>query len=72
MLCEQLCDTISLYEIAKILCNKFNYNTDHINFTNQSSKVNDSYVCGKNDILKNKVGYEYRFNFESGIGDYLW
>ena len=63
--------TISLYEIAKILCNKFNYNTDHINFTNQSSKVNDSYVCGKNDILKNKVGYEYRFNFESGIGDYL-
>ena len=63
--------TISLNEIAKILCNKFNYDVKHIKFTNQTSKVNDTYVCGKNDVLKNEVGYEYKFNFKTGVNDYL-
>lgn len=63
--------TISLNEIAKTLCNKFNYDIKHIKFMNQPSKVNDAYVCGKNEILKNEVGYEYRYNFEAGVNDYL-
>lgn len=63
--------TISLYEIAKLLCNKFNYDINHIKITNQLSKVNDNYICGKNDILKNVIKYVYKFNFKSGINDYL-
>ena len=63
--------TISLYDIAMILCNKFNYDVKRIKFTNQESKVNDNYICGNNDILKNIIGYEYKFNFQTGVNDYL-
>lgn len=63
--------TISLNEIAVFLCNKFHYSTSHIKFTNEPSKVNDIYVCGKNDVLKNCVKYNYKFDFETGINDYL-